>query len=154
MAGSIVVTQSKVDPGLSAVTGVTSRPGLRTIVKTEIVWTSDAAGAVSGNTLTLPSGSICSVHFIPGSGGVAPTDLYDVTFTNDEGINLFDDGTGTSIGANLSATVPTLKVPFIQGGASTFVRAWLVGGLYSPVVAAAGDANEGQIHIFQCLDVL
>ena len=154
MAGSIVTTQTKEDPGLSAVTGVTTRPGLRTIVKTSIVWTSDAGGAVSANTVEMPSGSVISVQFIPGTGGAVPTDLYDVTFTNENGINAFDDGTGTSIGANLSATVATKRVPFIGGAASTFVRVWLAGGLYTPVVAAAGNAKSGTINIFQCLDVV
>ena len=128
--------------------------GANAIVQTSIAWTSDAAGAVSGNTIEMPSGSVCSVHFIPGAGGVAPTTLYDVTFTNSDGINLFDDGTGlASIGANLSATVATMKVPFIAGASSTFVRAWLAGGLYTPVVANAGNAKEGTIKVFQILDV-
>jgi len=149
MAGSIITTQTLVHPGIDGLIGLGR--GLRSIVKTSIVWTSDAGGAVSANTVTMPSGSVCSVHFIPSAGALAPTDLYDVTFTNEDGINLFDDGTGTSIGANLSATVATLKVPFIAGSSSTFVRAWLVGGDYTPVVAAAGAANEGTIHIFQSL---
>lgn len=154
MAGSIVTTQTKVDPGLSSVTGITSRPGVRTIVKTSVVWTSDASGVVSVNTLTMPSGTICAVKFTPGAGGVAPTDLYDLTFTDAAGTNVFDDGAGTSIGANLSGTVAAFKVPFMVGAASALVRAWLAGGLYTPVVAAAGNAKQGTIDIYQCLDVL
>jgi hypothetical protein len=154
MAGSIVVTQSKVDVGLSAVVGSFVRPGNRTILKTVIVWTCDASGVVSGNTLTLPSGTIVLVEFIPGAGGVAPTTLYDVTFTSANGINQFDNGAGTSIGADLSATLGAQKVPFMAGAATALVRTWLEGGLYTPVVAAAGNAKQGTINIFQCLDVL
>jgi hypothetical protein len=124
------------------------------VVKTSIAWTSDASGDVNANTVAMPCGSICSVQFTPSGGGTAPTALYDVTFTNADSVNLFDDGGGTSIGANLSATVSTLKVPFISGAASTFVRAWLAGGTYTPVVAAAGNAKEGTIVIYQVLDVL
>ncbi len=154
MAGSIVVTQSEVAVGASAVVGLIERPGLSAIISTSIVWTSDAGGAVSGNTVSMPSGTIVTVNFTPGAGGLAPTNLYDVTFTNAGGTNLFDDGTGASIGANLSDTVATLKVPFISGApSSTFVRTWLTGGLYTPVVAAAGDSNSGTIEIFQILDV-
>lgn len=154
MAGSIVVTQAKVDVGLSAVLGSFSRSGVRAILKTSIVWTCDASGVVSANTLTLPSGTIMLVEFIPGAGGVAPTDLYDVTFTSANGINQFDNGAGASIGADLSATVASRKVPFVAGAATALVRAWLEGGLYTPVVAAAGNAKQGTINIFQCLDVL
>ena len=153
MAGSIVTTQTLVDRGLPSLVGSIAG-GLRKVIKTSIAWTSDAAGAVSANTVAMPAGSICSVQFTPSGGGTAPTTLYDVTFTNANGVNLFDDGTGTSIGADLSATVSTLKVPFIAGGASTFVRAWLAGGTYTPVVAAAGNAKQGTIIVYQVLDVL
>lgn len=154
MAGSIVVTQSKVAPGLDSVTGVSSRPGIRTIVLTSIVWTSDASGVVSANTLTLPSGTIVAVQFVPGAGGVQPTDLYDLTFTNAAGTNEFDDGAGTSIGANLSNATATTKIPFMAGAAAALIRRWLAGGLYTPVVAAAGNAKQGTINLYQCLDVL
>ncbi len=154
MAGSIVVTQTVMPVGMAGL--ITFNPGLRTVVKTGIVWTSDAAGAVSANTVTMPGGSIAMVQFIPGAGGVAPTDLYDVTFTDADGVNVFDDGAipAVSIGANLSATVSTRKVPFIASSATTFVRTWLYPGVYTPVVAAAGNAKSGTINIYQCLDAL
>ena len=82
MAGSIVVTQSEVAVGTSAVVGLIERPGISAIISTSIVWTSDAAGAVSGNTVSMPSGTIVTVNFSPGAGVLAPTNLYDVTFTN------------------------------------------------------------------------
>ena len=153
MAGSIVTTQTIVQHGLSSLIG-SIQQGLRTVVKTSIAWTSDASGDVNANTVEMPGGSIASVQFTPSGGGTAPTTLYDVTFTNANSVNLFDDGTGTSIGANLSATLSTLKVPFIAGGSSTFVRAWLAGGTYTPVVAAAGNAKQGTIIIYQVLDIL
>ena len=114
MAGSIVVTQTLIDHGVQSLIGSVA-PGLRAIVKTSIAWTSDASGDVNANTVLMPSGSVTKVEFIPSGGGTAPTTLYDVTFTTAAGVNAFDDGTGTSIGANLSATLASDKVPFIGG---------------------------------------
>ena len=119
------------------------------ILKHALTWTSDASGNVSGNSL-----SIVMVEFIPNSGGTQPTDLYDLTFTDAEGVNMFDDGSGTSIGANLSNTTSTHKVPFIGGGSVTYVRQWLHGGTYSLVIAAAGNAKGGTVNIYQSPVVL
>jgi hypothetical protein len=63
MAGSIVVTTADVG---SAIT------------KYNVVWTSDASGDVNTTTFDMKSGTIISVEFIPGTGGLQPTDLYDV----------------------------------------------------------------------------
>lgn len=133
MAGSVTTTETRVSPS---------------VVKYSLAWVSDAAGAVSGNTSTLDPGTIVMVEFIPDSGGTQPTDLYDVTFTNGLSVNMFDDGSGTSIGANLSNANSTHKVPFIGGGAVTYVRQWLHGGAYTLVVAAAGNAKGGTVNIY------
>lgn len=158
MAGSIAVTQTLVPvipAGSNSALLARSRPGPSDVFKTSIVWTSDAAGAVSGNTLLMPSGSVVSVEFVPGAGGVQPTDLYDVTFLDAESVNMFDDGSGTtSIGANLSNVNTTHKVPLIGGAANTYVRMWLHGGTYTPVVANGGNAKSGTINIFHSLKVL
>lgn len=141
MAGSITVTTSEVAGGA----------GVR---EYSIAWTSDASGAVSGNTVVLGAGTIIAVEFVPGAGGVQPTDLYDVTFTDAEGVNMFDAGDGTSIGANLSNANASHKVPFVGGGAVTYVRMWLHGGDYTPVVAAAGNAKQGTINVYVAPGVL
>lgn len=124
------------------------------ILKHVITWTSDASGNVSGNSLSLPPGSIVSVDFTPNSGGTQPTDLYDVTFTDALSINVFDDGAGASIGANLSNTTSAHKVPFVGGGSVTYIRRWLHGGTYTLVVAAAGNAKGGTVNIYQSPVVL
>lgn len=141
MAGSIAVTTSEVAGGA----------GVR---EYSIAWTSDASGAVSGNTLTISAGTIIAVEFVPGAGGVQPTDLYDVTFTDAEGVNMFDDGAGTSVGANLSNATASHKVPFVGGGSVTYVRMWLHGGAYTPVVANAGNAKQGTINVYVAPGVL
>lgn len=142
MAGSITVTSSE----------VASSGGIR---KYSVAWTSDAAGAVSGNTFDMATGTIVAVEFVP-SAVAAPTDLYDVTCLDDESVNIFDDGTGAaSIGANLSATAASYRVPFMGGGGTvTYVRQWLHGGSYQPVVANAGAAKSGVIDVYVAPGVL
>lgn len=135
MAGSVTMTSSAI-------------PGSGGVRKYSLAWVSDAAGAVSGNAVTLPPGTIVMVEFVPDSGGTQPTDAYDLTFTDEESVNMFDDGSGTSIGANLSNSTATHKVPFIGGGAVTYVRQWLHGGSYTLVVAAAGNAKGGTVNIY------
>jgi hypothetical protein len=136
VAGSVTLTSSE----------VAGSGGVR---KYSLAWVSDAAGAVSGNAVTLGPGTIVVVEFVPDSGGTQPTDLYDVTAFNDpEGTNMFNDGAGASIGADLSNTAASHKVPFIGGGSVTYVRQWLHGGAYTLVVAAAGNAKGGTVHIY------
>lgn len=150
MAGTVVATQSLVDAGLPTLTGNAAQAANR-VIKTSLVWTSDASGNVSANSVNLPSGSIVQVAFTPGAGGVQPTDLYDVTMTCDAhpAMNIFDDGSGSaSIGANLSNATTAHKVPFQAGGAVSYIRQWLHGGGYTLVVAAAGNAKQGTIDIY------
>lgn len=140
MAGAITFTSSRMS---------------RDVKKYSFAWTSDAAGAVSGIPQTLPAGSIVAVEFVPGAGGVQPTDLYDITLTDADGINVIDDGTGAaSIGANLSNANSSHKVPFVGGGAVTYVRRWLHGGAYTLVVANAGNAKSGTVNLYLHDDVL
>lgn len=142
MAGTVTLTSSEV-----AASG-----GIR---KFSMAWVSDASGAVSGNSVDLPPGTIVSATFTPDSGGTQPTDLYDVTMTCDiHGVNILDNGAGTSIGANLSNSVGTHKVPFIQGATETFVRQWIHGGGYTLVVAAAGNAKGGTVDVYVAPGVL
>jgi hypothetical protein len=151
MGSTTTATQSTVAAGLP---GQSIERGIRTVVKTSIAWLSDGAGAVTGNPVTFPSGTVFLVEFVPGTGGVAPTDSYDLTLLNSNGVNVFDDGAGTSIGANLSATVATRKVPLVSGASGALVRAWLDAGEHTLTIAAAGDSNQGTVTVYQCLDVL
>jgi hypothetical protein len=139
VAGSVTLTVTNVGGGTGA-------------LKCSMAWTSDASGNVTGDALNLPGGSVLNVQFIPGTGGAQPTDLYDVDLLNASGTSVFDDGTGASIGANLSNTATTDKVPFINGASTTFVRAWLQGpgggSPYQLTVANAGNAKQGTVNVF------
>lgn len=139
MAGSIAVT----------VTDIGSK-----VTKYSVVWTSDAAGAVSGNTFEMKVGTIVAVEFVPGAGGSQPSDLYDVDCLDGEGITMFDDGSGTSIGVNLSNIVGSHAVPLVGLVGVTIYRRWHHGGTVQPTVAAAGNAKSGTINIFVAEGVL
>lgn len=154
MAGTAVTTYSVVGGSAPDVMGGSLTRGTRSVIKVSILWTSDASGNVSANTTSMPSGSILAVEFIPGAGGVQPTDLYDLTFTDALSVNVFDDGAGASIGANLSNATSTRKTPFVGGGAVTYLRRWLPGGDHTVVVANAGNAKQGTVNIYVCLDVV
>lgn len=139
MAGSIVVT--------------TSSLGAK-VAKYSVVWTSDTLGAVNGNTFAMKPGTIVTVEFIPGTGGSQPTDLYDVDLEDAENIPIFDNGGGTSVGANLSNTIGSHALP--MHGLSTFqlFRRWHHGGDVELLVTNAGNAKSGTVNIFVADGVL
>jgi hypothetical protein len=136
---------------VTAVDTIIDRTG---VSRCRITWVSAASGSVTGNSVTLPAGTIVTVTFNPDSGGTQPTDLYDVELRCDEhNINVLDDGAGASIGANLSNATASHKVPFVGGGSVTYVRQWLHGGGYSPWITGAGNAKGGTIDIYQSRNV-
>lgn len=65
-----------------------------TMSKITFSWTSNASGAASGATTNNYSGVIYRVVFEPGSSATQPTDLYDVTLTDDDGIDILDGAGG------------------------------------------------------------
>lgn len=133
MAGTLTMTRSSV----SAL-----------VTKYAFAWTSDASGDVSGTPFNIGPGTILAVDFIPSGGGTAPTAAYDVTFLDSHSINLFDDGAGASVGADLSATVSTRRCPLMGTAAVGFFRAWLPGDACSLVVANGGNAKQGAVHVY------
>lgn len=139
MAGSVTASITSVGQGTGA-------------LKCSLAWTSDAGGSVTGNALNIPAGSILVVEFIPGAGGSQPTDLYDVDLLDLNGTSMFDDGTGASIGANLSNANATHKAAFINGAATTYIRSWLQGSAggnpYQLTVAAAGASKSGTVNLY------
>lgn len=139
MAGSIAVTTSDLGSG---------------VTEYSIAWTSDASGNVSANAFPMKMGTLVAVEFTPGSGGVQPTDLYDIDMLDAEGATMFDDGAGTSIGANLSNLVTVHRVPLVGLVGVTIYRRWHHGGDVQPTVANAGNAKSGTINVFVANGVL
>ena len=106
------------------------------MTKYSLAWVSDAAGAVSGNALTLRAGALMQIKFIPDGGGTAPTALYDVTLVDANGLDYLG-GTG----ANLSATVSTqtrVAAPLIHDALGTL----------DLVVANAGISKGGTVQLW------
>ena len=104
-----------------------------------LAWVSDAAGAVSGNSLTFKAGRILQVQFVPDGGGTAPTALYDVQLQDQYNVDILNDGT-TAQGDNLSATASKV----VKWTAPFWVDA---AGAFELVVAAAGNAKGGQVIV-------
>ncbi len=130
MAGSVVVTTSVVDAGIS---------------KYSVAWTSDALGAVSGNAFAIKHGTIVAVTFTPGSGGTQPTLDYDVTLPcSEHSVDMLGGE-----GANLSNVTASHKVPFISAaGGVSYVRMWMHGGNVDLTVANAGASKTGTVDIY------
>jgi hypothetical protein len=139
MAGAIVASAIKSGSG---------------VTQYEVVWVSDASGDVSGSSFAMKMGTIIAVEFIPSVGALAPTALHDVDLFDAEGTTMFDDGSGTSIGSNLSGTEASHKVPLVGLTGVTIYRRWHHGGEVELRVAGAGDTNAGTVNIYVADGVL
>jgi hypothetical protein len=134
-----VLTASASLEGAGTVTATHAKQ--ETIRQLRLAWTSDAAGAVSG-TLVHASGELVRVVFIPGTGGVVPTTLYDVTIEDADGLDVL-----AGKGANLSEVNKTQIVPLIGDGTTTQQRVALSSTLELKV-ANAGNAKQGTVVLY------
>ena len=120
MVGTLTVTKSATRDG----------------VPTELIkldWTSNASGDVSGTTFGA-AGVISRAVFVPGTAGDAPTDNYDVTLLDEQGVDILSGGGANRDTANTELVTPT------WGAAA-------IAGTLQLVVANAGNANTGTIYI-------
>ena len=69
----------------------------RTFRKLLLAWVSDASGDVNGTLTDVVSGILYRVGFVPDGGGTQPTDLYDITLDDEDGVDVL-----AANGANLS----------------------------------------------------
>jgi hypothetical protein len=81
--GILTVTRTAVPSSAQTVGGPS-------VIRYKVDWTSSAGGAVSGNPLSISSGRIIAVKFVPGSAGAQPTDGYSVTLSDDDGVDLLN----------------------------------------------------------------
>lgn len=124
-AGSVTVTQTEIGGG---------------VTQYSLAWVSDAAGAVTGNTIAIKRGEILAVKFKPDAAGTQPTDLYDVTFEDPDNVDLLAGG-----GANLSNATTTRKKPAVNTSDSLFFEGSTTCEL---VVANAGNAKGGTVILW------
>ncbi len=79
-AGFVAVGTVTVTSSTSVTAGITTYT---------LAWTSNAAGAVSGNPFTVKRGYIVSAKIVP-SAVTAPTDLYDVTLIDANSVDILN----------------------------------------------------------------
>lgn len=119
-AGTVVITTSTLSSA---------------VLKVEIVWTSDGAGAVSGTSTGTIRGALFQVKFTPGTGGVAPDDNYDATLLDGDGVDLIA-GQGTDLDQTVASIVQVDPPIYLDGDAVQLV------------IAAAGAANQGTAELW------
>lgn len=134
MAGSIAVTTAEVG---QAATGK--------LTEYTIAWTSDGAGAVSGNTVTVKGGTLRQVKFVPGAGGVAPSNNYTAQLKDADGVNLL----GANIGnANLSSANAAIFVPLAGDGVTSNQRPYVKPGDLQLVISGGGATKQGTVLLY------
>lgn len=136
-AGTVTVT--KTAPGCDAAIDVDQLTNLTCsggIVKYTIAWTSTAGGAVSGNSFAVRRGYLVGVKFVPASGGTQPSDLYDVTLVDTDGIDLLD-GTGANV-SNVASGRLSFDPALVHDATQSL----------DLVVANAGAAKQGTVILW------
>lgn len=133
MAGAILTTATKMKS---------------LVTKYSVTWISDAAGAVNGSTFVVKQGTIVAVQFTPGTGLTQPTDLYDLDCLDSDGVSVFDNGAGATIGANLSNVVSQHFVPMVGLAGVTIYRRWHHGGPLQLTILNAGNTTSGVVNIY------
>lgn len=143
MAGTVVETRQEI-------TDQVRRP-VRSIT---LAWTSDASGDVtyelvgsgkvsgSGNYV---SGYLERVIFVPGAGGVQPTDLYDVTIIEENGLDVL-----AGQGANLSQSSASHVKPSVPmtDGTTTSTAPIALDNILTLNVSNAGNAKSGTVILY------
>jgi hypothetical protein len=112
--------------------------------KIKMNWTSDPSGDVD-TTLTKPvRGFITRVITTPGSGGDQPTDDYDLTCLDEQGVDVFKTLGGNRDDTNVEDFSPA--EPMSDG---TYISPLPVhvDGTLQLVVANAGDTKKGEVVI-------
>lgn len=107
-------------------------------------WTS-ASNVASDVTTSKISGDICKVQFIPGTSSNQPTDLYDVTVTDENGFDVL-----SGQGANLSNSANSEVIPGVplKDGTTTSVGLRSIDDKLTLNVTNAGNAKTGSVVIF------
>lgn len=121
-SGTVTVTRSNVSP--------------LKVYRITIRWTSTAGGAVNTNPISIPHGQLLQVKFQPDAGGTQPTDLYDVTLVDDNGLDYL-----SGRGANLSNATPIM----FQWDPPVM---WHTSQSLDLVVTNAGNAKRGTVTLW------
>lgn len=120
MAGTVVTTE------------IIHRP----VKKVVFTWTSSAGGAADAVTTEFFTGRIIYAAQLPDGGGTQPTDLYDVTVTDADGVDVLK-----GLGADLSNAAATYKAD--SDGLGAVVESKL-----TLAVTNAGNAKGGKTILY------
>lgn len=138
--------------GLIAVTSIQFNDPNR---RYAFAWTSDASGNVNGNTTNGAgvitgspgriTGLLLRVVFIPGTGGVQPSDAYDMVMLDSNGFDIL-----AGLGANLSQTNTTSKVPgnAMTDGTTVSTAPIALNDILELQVSNAGNAKQGTVVLY------
>lgn len=122
------------------------RGPLRPVQTYSFTWTSSAGGAVSGIlSPDIISGQIVRAVFIPGAGGVQPTNGYSAQLTDGNGLDVL-----AGQGASLSNATTTNIAPGVEvtDGTNIGVLPIAVNEQLTLVIASAGNAKQGTIVLY------
>lgn len=114
------------------------------IVKHVFEWTSDGSGNATLASGVAISGAIARVVFIP-SASAAPTNLYDLTLTDADGVDVL-----SGQGANLSDTAASSVCPGIplKDGTTTSTILVIVNSVLTLNVSNAGASKSGKVVVY------
>ena len=138
MTGACTMTQSE---SRTATVEDIRRP--RTL---RMEWTSNASGVVTATTSEaragIVSGTVMRVTFKPGAA--TPSNGYDVTITDENGIDIL-----VGQGANLSNAAASTVCPGVEftDGTTTSLMQVAVFGVLTLNVANAGNAKQGIVEL-------
>lgn len=100
-------------------------------------WVSNSSGVVSGDTTTiaLTGGEIARIELVPNGGGTQPSDAYDVTLLDSDGVDILSGyGADLSNAAALMIVRPDIRI--------------LSGEAFQLVIANAGNAKGGSLKVW------
>lgn len=118
------------------VTATESRP-INGIAKIVFTWTSSSGGAADGATAGYYTGELIRVVQVPDGGGTQPTDAYDLTLLDDDGVDVL-----FGLGANVSNAAASQKHGIKDGLGA------VVGSLLTLHVTNAGNAKGGKTIVY------
>lgn len=109
-------------------------------------WVSDdAAGSVVDlGTLNNVCGTVVGFRAVPSGGGTAPSDLYDVTINDENGVDVLQ-----GVGANLpqvASGVGNYQVPITNAGSGGAV--YLRNATLKLNITNAGNSKEGDLYLY------
>jgi hypothetical protein len=118
-AGTVVITETIISP----------------VQKVKFAWTSAVGGAADGTTTYSYSGKIELLTTVPSGGGTAPSDNYDVTVVDSDGINVL---AGAGADRDVANTEQVLGTSLGAVASSTLTIH----------VTNAGDAKQGTVYLY------